>query len=85
MARGAGSGNSGEDASLGEEALGGGLVDPTLGNLGTGREKFSMTRDSLRPLRSRCLGLTDEEPPGDAGGLVGGGGTTSSQPMAVPH
>lgn len=84
MARGAGSGNSGEDASLGEEALGGGLVDPTLGNLGTGREKFSTTRDSLRPLRSRCLGLTDE-PPGDAGGLVGGGGTTSSQPMAVPH
>lgn len=82
MARGAGSGSSGEDANLGDEALGGVIVDSILENLGTGREKFS-TRDSLGALS--CFGLTVEDPLGDAGGLVGGGTTTSSQPMAVPH
>jgi hypothetical protein len=50
--------------------LGGGVVEPALGYLGTGREKFSKTRDSLLALRSCCFGLIEDEALGELGGLV---------------
>ena len=86
MARGAGSEISGEAARR-AVVFGGGVVGSARGYLGTGREKFSKTRDSLGGLISRGLLAAEEEgevAPGEIGGLTGAGSGRSSA-MAVPQ
>lgn len=70
MARGAGSSVSGGGVS--GTAGGGGVVGQDRGYLETGREKFSLTRDSLRAWRWYAFG--------EAGGLTLGTSTV----VAVP-
>lgn len=72
MARGAGSAISGGGVS--GTAGGGGVVGHERGYLETGREKFSVTRDSLR--------AWPRYPSGEAGGLTLGTSTVVAVPNA---